>query len=188
MKLTNYEKNVLAMLDRKVTEFIAKKHARAMRRSIVPEVLQFAKDESIRQKMREELRGLLPMLVKLTPESLVKHGYTSKNALVLRALHAKCWVNYAQVPKNSPLSPAACLAVELLKEIHASADALELECMLPPPRRERKRRPKTLVGRRAASVDRQVQKWQRRLKLAKTKLAGYQKKQRYYQKKGAVTA
>ena len=53
MKLTNYEKNVLAMLDRKVTEFIAKKHARAMRRSIVPEVLQFAKDESIRQKMRD---------------------------------------------------------------------------------------------------------------------------------------
>lgn len=76
----------------------------------------------------------------------------------------------------------------LLKDLQQNAAAYELLSQMPPPRRERiKREPQTPIQRRAATVDGKVRQWERKLRYAKTKLAAYRKKQKYYTKKG-VTA
>lgn len=76
---------------------------------------------------------------------------------------------------------------ELLADLREHAAEYELLSQMPPPKREYHRRgPRTLVERRADTVAEKVQEWERKLKYAKTKLAAYKKKQKYYQKKGAV--
>jgi hypothetical protein len=78
---------------------------------------------------------------------------------------------------------------ELIDDLREHAAEYELLSQMPPPKREYKRRgPRSLVERRADTVDEKVREWERKLKLAKTKLAMYKKKQKYYQKKGTVTA
>lgn len=75
---------------------------------------------------------------------------------------------------------------EVLKDLHENCAQYELLSHMPPPRRKYERRtPKGLVERRAESVESKVQEWERKLKLAKTKLTAYRKKQKYYKKKGA---
>lgn len=186
MNLTNYENQVLKMIDKKVSEFIAKQHAKAMRKSIVPDVLMLSNpDRKIHEKARKELRELLPLLARMTPDQFVKWGYTTQHAIILRAIQSKMWTTYIKTPRKKLHHNDAYAAIEILSQIHASADALELECMLPPPRqRERKPQPKTLVGRRAAKVDEKVEEWERKLKYARTKLKKYRSKQKYYAKKG----
>lgn len=77
---------------------------------------------------------------------------------------------------------------DLLADLRTNAAQYELLSQMPEPRREYTRRePRTLVERRADAVDKKVREWERKLKLAKTKLATYRKKQKYYtQKKGSV--
>lgn len=188
MGLTNYEKNVLRLIDKKVSEFIATQHAKAMRKSIAPDVLLLSNpDPKIPEKARKELRELLPTLARMTPEQFVKWGYTTQHAIILRAIQAKMWTHYIKVGKNSAFGPEARAAIVLLGQMQKSADVLEMECMLPPPRqRERKPKPTTLVGRRAARVDEKVEEWERKLKYAKTKLKKYRSKQKYYAKKGVT--
>jgi hypothetical protein len=76
---------------------------------------------------------------------------------------------------------------DILRDLRENAAEYELMAQMPPVKKERKKRePKTLVGRRADAVDEKVREWERKLKLAKTKLNAYRKKQKYYEKKGAV--
>ena len=76
---------------------------------------------------------------------------------------------------------------DLLADLREHGAEYELLSNMPAPKREYERRgPRSLVERRADTVDEKVREWERKLKLAKTKLAAYQKKQKYYQKKGAV--
>jgi hypothetical protein len=60
---------------------------------------------------------------------------------------------------------------------------------MPPARRPKAAktgRPLTLVERRAASAKRKVREWQRKSKLASTKIKQYRKKVSYYTKKGVI--
>jgi hypothetical protein len=75
----------------------------------------------------------------------------------------------------------------ILDDIRSHAAEYELMAQMPPVKREYNRRgPRTLVERRADAVAEKVREWERKLKVAKTKLAAYQKKQKYYAKKGAA--
>lgn len=60
---------------------------------------------------------------------------------------------------------------------------------MPPARRPKvvkTGKPLTLVERRAASAKRKVREWQRKSKLASTKIKQYRKKVSYYTKKGVI--
>lgn len=60
---------------------------------------------------------------------------------------------------------------------------------MPPARRPKAAKtgkPLTLVERRAASAKRKVREWQRKSKLASTKIKQYRKKVSYYTKKGVI--
>jgi hypothetical protein len=60
---------------------------------------------------------------------------------------------------------------------------------MPPARRPKvvkTGKPLTLVERRAASAKRKVREWQRKSKLAATKIKQYRKKVSYYTKKGVI--
>ncbi len=78
----------------------------------------------------------------------------------------------------------------ILEDLYANGVEYELLSQMPRPKREYKPRPKqTRVESYAAKVDAKVIEWDRKLKLARTKLAKYKKRQRYYEnkKKGART-
>lgn len=73
-------------------------------------------------------------------------------------------------------------AVGLLAKDAIESDML---CRMPRAKRTRtKREPMTIVELRADKVNKKVREWERKLKVAKTKLAAYRKKQKYYEKKG----
>jgi hypothetical protein len=96
-------------------------------------------------------------------------------------VHGLAYWSYANPAFNTEIER------DVLADLHAHAAEYELLAHMPPVRRTRKKRePKTLVGRRADAVDEKVREWERKLKLAKTKLAAYRKKQKYYTKKGEV--
>jgi hypothetical protein len=77
----------------------------------------------------------------------------------------------------------------ILADLYAHAAEYELLAQMPQERRPYvKRGPRSLVERRAERVESKVVEWERKLKYAKTKLAAYRKKQKYYAKKGAVNA
>jgi hypothetical protein len=86
---------------------------------------------------------------------------------------------------NQPLSKRIFIAA--IEEMHKHAVEYDMLSQMPPVRKTRKKRmPKTLIEGRAGRVDEKVREWERKLKYAKTKLASYQKKKKYYTKKGAV--
>jgi hypothetical protein len=62
---------------------------------------------------------------------------------------------------------------------------------IPPARRARPAKPAakpvTLIERRAVAVHKKVKEWQRKQKLAATKIKQYRRKVEYYRKKGVVT-
>lgn len=65
--------------------------------------------------------------------------------------------------------------------------AIELELLMPEKQRlRRKSVPKTLVEKRADAAATRLRQWQRRLKIAKTKVTEYQRKVSYYQEKGVL--
>lgn len=77
----------------------------------------------------------------------------------------------------------------ILADLYAHAAEYELLAQMPQARRPYVRRgPRSLVERRADKVDAKVVEWERKLKVAKTKLKAYRRKQKYYAKKGATNA
>ena len=100
------------------------------------------------------------MIAIFTAYRRIAYGEEGYNARVERAILADLWKNAAEY---------------------------ELESALPPARRERAvSKPRTFVEKRADTVAEKVKEWERKLRLAKTKLATYQRKQKYYSKKGEV--
>jgi hypothetical protein len=80
------------------------------------------------------------------------------------------------------------LESEVLRDLHKNGNSYELLSQMPPAKAERKPRPKrTLVQSRADKVNERLADWEAKLRRAKTAVAKYRKKQRYYQKKGATT-
>jgi hypothetical protein len=77
------------------------------------------------------------------------------------------------------------LEADILHDIYANGGEYELLSQMPQPKRERKPRPKrTLVESRADRAALKVAEWERKLKLAKTKLAKYRAKAKRYAQKG----
>lgn len=83
-------------------------------------------------------------------------------------------------------------AVEgVLTDLRKDALVNDLQFRLPPPDKEPDVkqtvvRPLTLVERRAIMVNDRLANWERKLKLAKTKVAALKKRQSYYRRKGVV--
>lgn len=74
-----------------------------------------------------------------------------------------------------------------VNDLRKHAVEYDLLAQLPPPkRRYERKKPLTLIERRAEEADEKVREWERKLALAKTKLAAYRKKQAYYAKKGVA--
>lgn len=73
----------------------------------------------------------------------------------------------------------------ILEQFDAAMPAIELAWMIPPKAKVRrpkpKTKPKTVVERRAVQANTMLSRWERRAKLAKTKVAHYRKRVRYYQ-------
>jgi hypothetical protein len=81
------------------------------------------------------------------------------------------------------------LETEFLRDLWKHATEYAMLSQMPMPKRDYVRRGKrTLVERRADVVDEKIREWQRKLTLAKNKLATYRKKQKYYTKKGVAHA
>jgi hypothetical protein len=77
----------------------------------------------------------------------------------------------------------------LVGKWRAKRSAFEPLFSMPPARRPKvvkTGKPLTLVERRAASAKRKVREWQRKSKLASTKIKQYRKKVSYYTKKGVI--
>lgn len=80
---------------------------------------------------------------------------------------------------------------DVAKHIAKRRDYLDQMCRLPPvakKKREPKRMPKyiPLVAVRAIQARKKVKEWQRKQKLAATKLKEYRRKEAYYKKKGLL--
>lgn len=77
----------------------------------------------------------------------------------------------------------------VFKQYRMKASTYEPLFSMPPARRPKAAKtgkPLTLVERRAASAKRKVREWQRKSKLAATKIKAYRKKVSYYTKKGVI--
>lgn len=75
----------------------------------------------------------------------------------------------------------------ILSDLYANAAQYDLEAVMPRPRRTRKpSRPMTRVERNAQNVFDKVKVWERKARLAKTKLAKYRAKAKRYQNKGVL--
>jgi hypothetical protein len=61
---------------------------------------------------------------------------------------------------------------------------IEFAMMLPPVKAASRKRVRTLLEKRADKAIEQLKRWERKQRLAKTKVAHYQKKVSYYQQKG----
>jgi len=87
-------------------------------------------------------------------------------------------------------APQRWLENTLLRDLFENGGEYELMSQMPRAKREYTPRPKqTRVESHAAKVDAKVVEWERKMKLARTKLAKYKKRQKYYlnKKKGAKT-
>ena len=76
----------------------------------------------------------------------------------------------------------------ILADIHKNGAEYELLAQMPLPKRDhRPRKDRSLVEQRADRAARKVAEWERKLKLAKTKLKKYRAKVSRYAKKGVAT-
>lgn len=178
MTLTNYERRLLRVIDRYVTRYMRGVHAAGLRKSIKAHVLMDVEKHpnfkyQPKGRAKQQLNEFLPWLNTL-PQPLKDFPSCPVAGLVTRAIMSK---------SQGPSVERAATAV--LGALQRDSAAIAMECMLPLARRELKRKPKSLVQRRAFKTEAMAEKWAKRLAFAKTKLAQYQKKVAYYDKKGA---
>ena len=178
MTLNNYERRLLRVIDRYVTRYMRGVFSKGLRKSIEAHVLMDVKKHphfkyQPKDRAKEQLNEFLPWLNTL-PQPLKAFPSARVAGLVTRAIRSK---------SNGRSVEQAATAV--LAAMQRDSAAIAMECMLPLARREPKRKPKSLVQRRAFKAEAMAEKWAKRLAFAKTKLAQYQKKVAYYDKKGA---
>lgn len=175
MKLTPTQKNVVGILKQVIDRAFARMASTSRKRALA---LKYSADVPI------PIREIDPVAINTLfseaascEESLLKFAFTTEQ---IRMLIRRCiWEAYA--------SRSHQMVVEryVLEDLQAHAEEYEMLSHMPLPRRERKARvPKTLVARRAEKADAKVAEWERKFKYARTKLAAYRKKKKYYAKKG----
>ena len=77
--------------------------------------------------------------------------------------------------------------IGMFKRWHAKKSNYEPLFAMPPARRPKSEaKPMTLIERRAVAVNEKVKEWQRKQKLAATKVKAYRKRVQYYKKKGVI--
>jgi hypothetical protein len=171
--MTHYEKRVLAYLWR-----VCAKHLRKQHRIAFKYAVKFQPGGNTVEKL---LPGALPSLKQPAGNYLTTDG-----GKAIKELVQILSVNFfADNPKC-----VGCAAIDATGEVHRNASIVDLRCKLPPVRKAVKKKPAakplTAVEQRAKLAADKCREWERKGKLAKTKLAKYRKKVTYYKKKGAV--
>ena len=181
MTLTNHERRLLKVIDRYVTRYMRGVFAEGLRKSIKARVLMDAEKYpnfkyQPKGRAKQQLNEFLPWLNTL-PQPLATFPSCPTAGLVTRAI----------ISKGTSVTIEES-ARRVLAAMQRDSTAIAMECMLPLARRERRQKPKSLVQRRAFKAEAMAKKWAKRLAFAKVKLAKYQKKVAYYDKKGAYDA
>lgn len=168
--LPNYEKHVYVLLDREIRRAVRRELAKRLRQSVslndlslLPKCLPEL--AALPQAKRSELLG--------TAVGEMAHDAVS---LMITAM------------ESGPMPMPMVVAEAVARTLHGNAGLLDMQCRMPPPAAEprKKAKPLTVVERRAKEVERKLRNWKRKQALAKTKIAALRKKSTYYKKKGAV--
>jgi hypothetical protein len=171
--MTHYEKQVLAYLWR-----VCAKHLRKHQRKAFKAAVAFKPGGTTLMK---QIPGALPSLKAPAGNYLLTDGGRAIKELVgILSMNMTC---------DNPQTNSGA-ASDAIMEVHRNASIVDLRCKLPPVRKAVKKRvvakPLTAVEQRAKLAADKCREWERKGKLAKTKLAKYRKKVTYYKKKGAV--
>lgn len=164
MALTNYESNLLRILDRYVTRYLRKRMTEALRNSVVDTALmKVGSVKNAPRDARKQLQEFVPWLNSLVPPLTSKNMSGPPTGLVSRCIYAKS----AKVELD-----AACK--DVIRMMQRDAAAISMECMLPPPRRSRQVKvPRTPLEARREKLQDKAKEWERKLKYATTKLKKY---------------
>lgn len=174
--LTNYRVNLVCEIERRCTKFLRTSLLNHIRSSARERMLNKGNGNAAYKKAADSLDELMPWLSRLPADA--PNRWSSIPDSPLLGLITRCL--YAKWYRGDIMKCAKVIAAEMRND----AEAIEMLCMAPPPRRKREARPATLIERRAKNADDKVKQWERRLAVAKTKLKMYRKKQAYYAKKG----
>lgn len=168
--LPNYEKHVYVLLDREIRRAVRRELSKRLRRGVV--------------------FSHLPRLAKCLPElaGLPQAKRSELLQTTVGELVAEATDHLMSAMNNGPLSLPLVVAESVARSLHANAGVLDMQCRMPPPAAEprKKAKPLTVIERRAKEVERKLRNWKRKQTLAKTKVAALRKKSTYYKKKGAV--
>lgn len=168
--LPNYEKHVYVLLDREIRRAVRRELAKRLRRGVVFNDLP-------------RLAKCLPELAGLPQAKRSELLQTTVGELVAEATD-----HLLSAMNNGPMGLPLVVAESVARSLHANAGVLDMQCRMPPPAAEPRKKPKplTIIERRAKEVERKLRNWKRKQSLAKTKVAALRKKSTYYKKKGAV--
>lgn len=179
--LTAYQRNVIKVIDRYVVRCLVTHFRKALKRDSSQRMLMMECRIPRPGFAKEQLNKFMPWLNTLSPPFKSMPPAGDMLGLIARCIAAHC------VDLDKELG---AIQKDVLTDMAPDASALEMECMLPPPRRERragKERPTTLVGKRAARAADSLSRWERKLKFAQNKVKKYRKAVRYYEKKGVLS-
>ena len=175
--MTHYEKQVLAYLWRVCAKHLRKQHRIAFRSAV--------RFKPAGDSVKQQLAGALPSLKGPLPFTGRGLPHTDGGKAAEELVKILSMNFFAENP--TMVSKAIQGVVE---EVHRNVSITELRCKLPPVRKTVKKKPVakplTAVEARAKLAADKCREWERKGKLAKTKLAKYRKKVTYYKKKGAV--
>lgn len=154
----------------------------------------------VRQKTRGWLLGMLrqkqhlyvdpsPALSQCLPELAGMPNPTLHQMMKTKAWHiAKSAIQ--SFVQSSPQRDASPLTVAVVRELCKDAAINDMRLRMPPAAKDTETPasgpPLTIVQKRARSVSERLSRWERKLKLAKTKIAILKKRQAYYRRKGVV--
>jgi hypothetical protein len=85
--------------------------------------------------------------------------------------------------KDEPDLPSICVGI-VQKRWREEMPGIEVAMMLPPAKAPPRKASRTLLEKRADKAIEQLKRWERKQRLAKTKVAHYRQKVNYYQQKG----
>lgn len=182
MTLTPYQQNVLAIIDRHVRRCVSVHLRKTLRTPVRDAVMKVNTYDPVTMHITStgpdlnKFMNWLATLPSLKSEDL--RGVTSMRSIIYRSVNCK-------IPQQQLISR---MADEVVRQMATNITALEMECHLPPARRERTKTaaPTTLVERRAVSARAKLQRWESKLKYAKAKVKKYGRKVAYYTKKGVL--
>lgn len=177
-KLTNYHKQLIKEIEQRCVKFVRSACLARLRRSSRSNMMFLGHGKSSEKKAIDQLSGLMGWLASLPPEASSKWEAIPDSVylgLITRCLHSKLF-------RTDIMKCAKVIARDMIND----AESIEMTCIAPPVRKERTARPKSVAARRAISAEAMISEWERKMALAKTKLALYRRKQAYYKKKGLL--